>query len=143
MTITIQGSQVIDRPVSVVFRFYADEHVRNHPRWDPDIHLENPSGEPVGVGTVLKRQNTRSGSPVEGTMQVVEFERDRLIGMLIHDGPAEMRGRATFEFIPGPGTRVTVTLEIPAMPADADTSRLTDRLQRTLDSLKLLIESEL
>ena len=143
MPAIIEASKVIDRPVSTVFHFYADEHVRNHPRWDPDIHLENPSGGPLGVGTVLKRRNTRSGTPVEGTMQVTEFERDRVIAMLIHDGPAEMRGRATFESPKDKSTRLTVTIEIPALDARADTSFMTGRLQRTLDTLKQLIETEL
>jgi hypothetical protein len=143
MAVTIQGSQTIDRPVSIVFHFYADEHVRNHPRWDPDIHLENPSGEPLRVGTLLKRQNTRSGTLVEGSMQVVEFERDRLIGMLIHDGPAEMRGRAVFESTEGNRTRITVSVDIPAMDAGADTSFIKGRLQHSVDTLKRLIESEL
>ncbi len=49
MSVTIQALQIIDRPVSIVFHFYADEHVRNHPRWDPDIHLENPSAEALRI----------------------------------------------------------------------------------------------
>ncbi len=143
MTITIQGSQVIDRPVAAVFHFYADEHVRNHPRWDPDIQLENPSGEPLRVGTVLRRKNTRSGTLVEGTMEVVEFERDRSIAMLIHDGPTQMNGQATFEPMGDDRTRVTVTLEIPGRDRKIDTTRMAGSLQRTVDTLKQLIESEL
>lgn len=37
MPVQLQVSQVIDRPVARVFHFIAREHVRNHPRWDPDI----------------------------------------------------------------------------------------------------------
>ena len=143
MSITIQGTQIIGRPVSAVFHFYADEHVRNHPRWDPDIRLENPSGEPLRVGTVLRRQNMRSGTPVEGSMQVVEFERDRSIAMLIHDGPAEMHGQATFESLDDSRTRVTVTLEMPGKDPKLDTTRMAAGLQRTIDTLKQLIEAEL
>jgi uncharacterized membrane protein len=143
MAVTIEGSQVVDRPISTVFHFYADQHVQNHPRWDPDIHLENPSGEPLRVGTLLKRQNTRSGKAVEGSMEVVEFERDRLIGMLIHDGPVEMRGRATFESVENNKTRVTVTVEIPAKDPKVDTTFIAGRLQRSVDTMKQLIESEL
>src|SRR4030066_1952457 len=97
MSAHFQYSQVIDRPVAEVFHFYADEHVRNHPRWDPDIELEQISDGPIGVGTILRRRNSRSGTPVEGTMEVVEFEPNRALGMIIHDGSAEMRGRTTFE----------------------------------------------
>ncbi len=35
----IETTEIIDRPLADVFRFYAVEHVRNHPRWDPDIEL--------------------------------------------------------------------------------------------------------
>ena len=33
-------SEVIDRPPADVFRFYAVNHVQNHPRWDLDMELE-------------------------------------------------------------------------------------------------------
>ena len=32
MAVRIEVSEEIDRPVPVVFKFYADDHVRNHPR---------------------------------------------------------------------------------------------------------------
>jgi hypothetical protein len=40
MTVQLQVSQVFDRPVAGVFNFLARDHVRNHPRWDPDMQLE-------------------------------------------------------------------------------------------------------
>jgi hypothetical protein len=55
--------------VRVVFHFYADEHVRNHPRWDPDIELHK---------VAPKRQMQ---GPRRGTMEVVEFEPDRASGV--------------------------------------------------------------
>src|SRR5512137_1400887 len=97
MALQLESSQVIDRPIDKVFHFYAVDHVRNHPRWDSDIELWLDSDQPIGVGTVIRRRNKRSGKPVDGTMEVVEFEPNRLFAMLIHDGPAEMRGRTTFE----------------------------------------------
>jgi hypothetical protein len=39
----INVSTVIDRPVASVWRWYAVEHVRNHPRWDPLMELEQIS----------------------------------------------------------------------------------------------------
>jgi len=39
----VEVSQVIDRPISTVFCFYAHDHVRNHPRWDPMMELEQIS----------------------------------------------------------------------------------------------------
>ena len=107
MALQLESSQVIERPVDKVFHFYAVEHVRNHPRWDSDIELWLDSDSPIGVGTMIRRRNRRSGKPVEGTMEVVEFEPNRVIGMVIHDGPAEMRGRTTFEAISDNQTKIT------------------------------------
>jgi hypothetical protein len=39
MAVKVDLSEEIERPVEVVFRWYADDHVRNHPRWDPNIEL--------------------------------------------------------------------------------------------------------
>jgi hypothetical protein len=71
----MEVSQEINRPVPVVFKFYADEHVRNHPRWDPDIELWRHSDEPIGLGTIIQRRNSRSGTTsVEGTMEVCRIQ---------------------------------------------------------------------
>ena len=83
MPVQFEVSQVIDRPVEVVFDFIARQHVRNHPRWDPDIDLEPMSEGPIGVGTMIRRRNRRSGTPVEGTMEVVEFEPGRAFATIV------------------------------------------------------------
>jgi uncharacterized protein YndB with AHSA1/START domain len=136
-------SQVIDRPVEKVFQFYAVEHVRNHPRWDPDIELWQVSDGPMGLGTMIRRRNSRSGSPVEGTMEVVEFEPNRTFGMVIHDGGAVMHGRATFEAAGDDRTLITTFIEIPGMDESADRSFLNSRLERSLRNMKQLMESEI
>ena len=64
MSLAIRVSEVIDRPVEEVFRVHALEHVKNHPRWDPHMRLEQVSDGPIGVGTIIKRVNTRSGSQI-------------------------------------------------------------------------------
>jgi len=139
----LQVSYVIDRPLAKVFHFYAVEHVRNHPRWDPDIELEQISDGPIGVGTILRRRNSRSGTPVEGTMEVVEFEPNRALGMIIHDGPAEMRGRTTFEAVGDNRTIITTVVELPGMDESMDKSFLMSRLERSGRNMKQLIESEI
>jgi hypothetical protein len=48
--VRVEVSQVIDRPVADVFRFYAADHVRNHQRWDPDMELVQVSDGPIGGG---------------------------------------------------------------------------------------------
>jgi len=143
MSVQLQVSQVIDQSVEMVFRFCAIEHVRNHPRWDPDIELEQVSEGPVGVGTIIRRRNSRSSTPVDGTMEVVEFEPNRKMGVVIHDGPVQMRGWLTFEAVGDNRTTVTSGAELPGMDESMDESFLTSRMERSVRNMKQLIESEL
>jgi uncharacterized protein YndB with AHSA1/START domain len=143
MALQFVSTEVIDRPIAKVFRFYAVEHVRNHPRWDPDIELWLDADAPLGVGTVIRRRNKRSGTPVEGTMEVVEFEANRVLAMVIHDGPAEMRGRTTFEGIGDSQTRITTVIDIPWMDANADRAFMNSRLERSSRIRKQLMEAEI
>ena len=142
MSVKIQVSNVIARPVDRVFHFYAHEHVHNHPRWDPDIELEQMSDGPIGVGTVIRRRNSRSGTHVDGTMEVVEFEPNRAFGMVIHDGPVEMRGRTLFEATGEDRTTMTTTVEFPHMDESMEKRFLISRLERSGQNMKQLIESE-
>jgi hypothetical protein len=141
MSVSVQVSAVIDRPVGEVFRFYAHEHVRNHPRWDPDMQLEQISDGPIGVGTIIRRRNTHSGTPVEGTMEVVEFVPDRAMGVVIHDGPSETRGRVTFEAESQERTRLTISAEFADMDESTE-SAITSLVERSARNIKQLIESE-
>lgn len=141
MAARIQASQLIDRPVAQVFHFYADEHVRNHPRWDPDMQLEQVSDGPIGVGTIIRRRNTHFGTPVEGTMEVVEFEPDRAFGVVIHDGPTEVRGRVTFKAESQERTTLTISAESAGFD-EAMRSSFTSLMERSARNIKHLIESE-
>lgn len=141
MSMRVQVSKVIDRPVAEVFHFYAHEHVRNHPRWDPDMQLEQVSEGPIGVGTIIRRRNTHSGTPVEGTMEVVEFEPNRAMGVVIHDGPTVTRGRVTFEAESQERTTLTISAEFADMD-DSMESLITSLVERSARNIKHLIESE-
>jgi uncharacterized protein YndB with AHSA1/START domain len=137
----IQVSTTIDRPIAEVWRWYAEEHVRNHPRWDPDMELQQISEGPIGLGTKIRRRNVRFGAPVDGEMEVVEWDPERAIGMLIHDANMQMRGRTTFRE-EGPDTTVlTIVTDIP----DLDESKagvVSSRMQRTIENVKSLVESD-
>jgi len=143
MAVRFETSETIDRALDKVFHFYAVEHVRNHPRWDPDIELWLDSDGPIGVGTIIRRRNRRSGTPIEGTMEVVEFEPNRVVAMRIHDGPAEMHGRTTFEAIGDHQTRITTVIDIPGMDASMDRTFLNSRLERSAQTRKQLMEAEI
>jgi uncharacterized protein YndB with AHSA1/START domain len=143
MPAQFEVSQVIDRPLEKVFDFVARQHVRNHPRWDPDIELEQISEGPLGLGTMIRRRNRRSGTPVEGTMEVVEFEPDRAFATIIHDGPVEIRGRMTFEAVDQSHTRLTTFFEMHGVDESRiDRAFMMERLEHSGRLRKELIESE-
>jgi len=143
VALQFESSQVIDRPVDKVFHFFAVEHVRNHPRWDSDIELWLDSDHPIDVGTIIHRRNKRSGTPVDGTMEVVEFEPNRVIAMVIHDGPAVMHGRTTFEALSDNQTKITTIIDIPWMDENTDKTFLNSKLERSAQIRKQLMESEI
>ena len=138
----VQVSIEIDRPVADVWRFWAVEHVRNHPRWDPDIELEQISQGPMGLGTRIRRRNSRWEAPVDGEMEVVEFEPERAIAFSVRDANMEMHGRATFEANEPERTQLTVTTDIPGLDDPAANQLITNGMERSIANVKTLIEAE-
>jgi len=137
----VEATTVIERPVATVWDFYAVHQVQNHPRWDPDMSLEQVTNGPIGVGTVIRRRSTRFGQAVEGTMEVVEFDPERAMGVKIRDGQTEMIGRATFTVEDQDRTRLTMHVNLPG--ADASMAeKLAPLVQRSADTIKRLIESQ-
>lgn len=139
MTFSIEVSAVIEQPVDKVFQFYADDHVKNHPRWDPNIELWLEDEEPIRVGTVIRRRNSRSGTPVEGTMEITEFERDQSMAVVTHDGPMRVTGRATFDAVGSASTKLTIRAEFPL--EDSMKSTVSSAMQRSLAKLKSMLET--
>lgn len=143
MALQIEYAHVINRPVDKVFHFMVVEHVKNHPRWDSDIELWLDHDEPLEVGTIIRRRNSRSGTPVEGTMEVTEYEHNRKFTTLIHDGPAEMIGSLYFDPIGDDQTKVTTFIDLPGMDESMDTSFLMKRLEEVAKIREELIEAEI
>jgi hypothetical protein len=95
----------------------------------------------IVVGTVIRRRVSRYGAPVEGTMEVVEYERDQSMVSVIPDGPIEMRGGIAFEAVAPNRTTVTIFADMPG--ANEDMERLiTSRMERSIRNMKQLIETE-
>jgi len=141
MSVKVRVSKLIDRPVADVFHIHAHDHVRNHPRWDPLMQLEQVTDGPIGVGTIIKRINSHSGTPVEGTMGIVEFEPNRAVGMIIHDGTVEMVARATYEAESDDRTTLTLIVEFIGMD-ESMTDMLTKQMDKAAQNIKQFIESE-
>jgi uncharacterized protein YndB with AHSA1/START domain len=139
MAFSIEVAEVIEQPVDKVFAFYADDHVKNHPRWDPNIELWLEDEEPIQVGTVIHRRNSRSGKPVEGTMEVTEFERDQAMAVVTHDGPMRVTGRATFDAVGPDTTKLTIRVEFPL--EDSMKSMLSSSMKQSLTNIKSMLET--
>jgi uncharacterized protein YndB with AHSA1/START domain len=138
----VSFTTVIDRPPAVVWEFFAVKHVRNHPRWDPKMELRQLTEGPMGVGTRIHRRSIRTDPPTEGTMEVVEFEPERVLAMVIRDdapaGPLEMHSRMTVEPTGEGRTRLTGLIDVPTMEAPMDPSAI----EASLSRMKELIEAE-
>jgi hypothetical protein len=140
--VQISATATIDRPPADVWRWYAVEHVSNHPRWDPDMQLEQLTPGPIGPGTRIRRRNTRWGTPVDGTMEVTEWQPERLLGTHIEDANMAIDGRAILEPVAPGRTALTIALDIADLDeAKADVMR--ERLSRTAQNIKTLVESEI
>ncbi len=137
----LEVSAVIERPVPVVWDFYAVHHVETHPRWDPSLELEATSDGPIGVGTIIRRRATRFGRTTEGTMEVVEFEPQSLMRVETHDGSMTIHGWVRFEDVDGKDTRLTLGAEFPGMD-DAMADQVRPLMERSAATIKSLIESE-
>ncbi|MEO7231035.1 MAG: SRPBCC family protein, partial [Candidatus Limnocylindrales bacterium] len=136
--VRIEVSGIINRPPEVVFQFIGFEQVRNHPRWDTKMELEQLTPGPLGVGTIVRRRHTRAGYPIDGTMECVEFDPPRAIAFLIHDGPVEMSGRQLIEPEGANVSKLTISVDIPGAPNPLDPMPVENSVRR----IKELIESE-
>jgi hypothetical protein len=63
--------------------------------------------------------------------------------MEIHDGPAVMHGRTTFEAISENQTNITTIIDIPWMDENADKTFLNSRLEHAVRIRKQFMESEI
>jgi hypothetical protein len=77
---------------------------------------------------------------VEGTMEVVEYEPNRAIGMVIREGGMEIPGRATFEEISEGRTRITTRADMPIDESMKD--RMSGLVRGSYQKIKELIEAE-
>ncbi len=139
MKITV--STLINRPVADVWRWYAVAHVRNHPRWDPMTELEQISEGPVGLGTRIRRRNRHFGEPIEGEMEIVEWEPERVMGARIRDANADTTGRVTFESLGPSTTRLTVDADYPNLDP-SKVEQLRPMIERGYSTIRRLVESE-
>ena len=137
----LEVSTNIERPVAVVWDFYAVHHIENHPRWDPSLELEATSDGPIGVGTVIKRRATRFGTTTEGTMEVTEYEPEQVMRVETHDGPMTIHGFARFEALGDQQTKMTIGADIPGLD-DSMADQVRPMMEHSAATIKSLVEAE-
>ena len=135
-------STEIDRPVAKVWRWYAVDHVRNHPRWNPDMEMEQLTEGRIGLGTRIWRRNHHFDEPVEGEMEVTEWEPERAMGVRIHDANMDTEGRATFDPLGPEATRLTIEADFPGID-EGTAERLRPLIERSVRNIRHMMESEL
>jgi hypothetical protein len=136
--VKLDVSESIDRPPADVFRFVATDHVKNHPRWDPQMSLVQETPGPIDVGTRIRRSRSGGETWVEGEMEITEFEPDRKMGAVIRDGPMEVRSLMTVEPEGDAASRLTFTIESDDAPLDM----MEEPIKGSLRRIKQLVEGE-
>ena len=102
----LTNSVVIDRPASVVFAAWSE--LERIPDWYVDsIERRKTSEAPVGVGTTYHAvDKIPPGRTIEGTLEVTQYQPDRLIAASLSD-PYNARWDVTFEETAG-STQMTM-----------------------------------
>lgn len=93
------------------------------------------------VGKMIKRVNSRSGKPAEGTMEVAKVKPDQVVTMLIHDGSVKLIARAIYEAERDNQTRLTMNIEFPDID-EMDTSNLVSAMQGSIRNIDQLLLCE-
>jgi ligand-binding SRPBCC domain-containing protein len=96
---------VVERPLGEVFAYVTD--VSNLPAWQSGV-VEAEAEAPLGRGATFREVRTFLGKRMESTIEVTEYERDRLFTIAVRSGPVPFEVRHTFEHANG-GTRLTVS----------------------------------
>lgn len=106
----VRGEITISRPIEDVFDFVADQ--RNEPRYnDSMLESEKLTCGPVGAGTSFRAISRSAGRPVAMVIELIEFDRPRLIRETTHMAAMEIDGTLTFEAV-AEGTRMCWSWEI-------------------------------
>jgi carbon monoxide dehydrogenase subunit G len=96
---------VVGRPPGEVFAYITD--VSNLPAWQSGV-VEAEAETPLERGSTFREVRRFLGKRMESTVEVTEYERDRLFTITVRSGPVPFEVRHTFEQANG-GTRLTIS----------------------------------
>jgi hypothetical protein len=139
---------VIDRPVEDVFRFQADEHYRNHPRWDPAVVSLKPIGDrPAGLGSRFELTRRMMGHNQTDVFEIVEWERPNRIAIETRQPGFQLRITAVCTALGPEQTHLvvggTATLGgVRALVAPLIRPKLARQARGNLVRIKAMVEAE-
>jgi Polyketide cyclase / dehydrase and lipid transport len=111
----VEEERIIYRPPADVFRFVATEHFTNHPKWDPNVvEMVPTSAAAIGIGSTARLVRNDRGKRIVGSAEVIEYEPDRLFGIVSRFGPFTLQQRATFEARPEGKTLLHLSIDTEA-----------------------------
>lgn len=105
------------------------------------MQLDQLTPGPMGLGVRIRRRNTRWGAPIDGEMEITEWVPERVLGTHIVDANMTIDGRATLEPVSTETTQLTIAIDVPGLD-DSKARVMRERLQRTVDNIKALVEAE-
>jgi hypothetical protein len=103
----VQCTQVVRRPIEVVWRYVAEEYFAHHSSWDPAVVGMRRLGDgPLGVGTEGVEEARRMGRVQRTRFRVTDVDRPRRFAFTDVDGPFALD--RSYSFAPhADGTQVT------------------------------------
>ncbi|MCH7585466.1 MAG: SRPBCC family protein [Acidobacteria bacterium] len=109
MTLRLEHSVVIDRPVEEVFAFITNPE--NDLRWERRVVESTHTSEgPMGVGTTGRKVRRFLSLRLANNYELTAFEPNRKLAAKTTYGPIPFEWTATLEAVEG-GTRVTFVAE--------------------------------
>lgn len=108
----ISADILIDRPVSDVFNFVADNHHANHSRWDPRVvRLEPLEPGPPALGTSFRITRKLMGREEMHTFRYIEWQPLQAMSYQSDGGTMPFVFRSRFEALSPDRTRLALTGE--------------------------------
>ncbi len=145
---SLKVEQVIDKPVSQVFRFVATEHFSNHPRWDPAwVEMIPTSPGPVRTGATVRVVRVEHNQRLEGSATVTLYEPDRAFAAVLRFGPFVLQQRVLLHRLAERSTHLALTIDTTArgvmgLLLHVMRWRFRSNMTRSLGTIKRLVEAE-
>ncbi|MHB8508216.1 MAG: SRPBCC family protein [Candidatus Dormibacteria bacterium] len=144
----VTATTIIDRPVERVFSFQADEHYRNHPRWDPAVTGLKPLGDgPIALGSRFDLTRRMMGREETSTFEVVVWDAPRTFVIATRSPGFSLQIAADCASAGDGRTRLTVSGDakmggVRGLLAPLMKGKLTRGAEANLARIKAMVEAE-